>query len=158
MNDGSKVVFSDGFIQKTKYKFNPKKKNELLMKRFRELTQEDLSRVSTRKELARLLGYTDANKGAGDSFVGRLIKRGEIVETFVSFGENHKIINSYSFPTKDSRNKKGVKTKKAKKVLTPEVPKEKKVAESITIRTSSLEIFVSDPSLETLKTLVEILS
>lgn len=94
---------------------NKKKRQntKALKERFNKITQEELSQVTSRRELARLCGYTDKNMSAGVSFITRLIAKKKLIEEFSS-RDGQRVINNYFFPSADNRNHENIKNVKKK--------------------------------------------
>lgn len=95
--NGSKVVFSEDFIEKTKLKTNPRAKSKLIKKKLHSLTPEDFLKLTSREDVAHALGYTDENLHAGVQVVGRLIRTGQLNEEFSEYN-GFKKVNSYYLP------------------------------------------------------------
>lgn len=132
-----KVTFSEEFEKKAKKKLSNKQKSKLIAKNLSRLKQEDLAKVSTRKELAVLLGFPSTQK-SGPTKVARLIAQGKIIEEFESMGPNHKIFNNYYLPV----------TKKISQVAEKAAEAVEKIATKITISCNSIDITLENPTPE----------
>lgn len=92
----AKVIISENFGKQKP--LNKRQKNKLIMEKFDKLTSEELGFAHSRKEIAKLLGYTDETAKAGAQVVGRLIKNKLLKEDFVGIGVDGFPENMYTKP------------------------------------------------------------
>lgn len=125
--------------------------------KFESITPEQLQQVHTESDLIRLLGMNPKNS-SHRKYVKKLIKEKKLLEYPTGERERMARICDYCFPSSDPRSHVGVITKPIEKKKESRtftyVPKKVSV-EKVIFKTSKFEITIEDPSVFTLKAIIE---
>lgn len=118
----SKLSFTKRTQEAMNRDMSVREKGKVLFARLKELDNDGtLSKAKSRADVARLVGYSEERAKAGYSWVGNLIRRGNLSETILNFTPSGKmeaeyhVVSSPDYDYQETKRRKDTREKRAQK-------------------------------------------